>query len=124
MPRALAVTSGLAALAAVALTAHAARAQVLPRPDPLASMRLDNELRWIEGRQRALEAQAMRVQTDRTVRRLEQQRAPDPLARRQAEIDAVEADQRLRAGQAASTERARELRRQGYAADLPIAPPR
>lgn len=107
-----------------------AAAQVVP--DIGAELRLQNELRWQQGQIRALEAQTNRLQTADTVRRLQSGRAPDAtLTLRQDELDATEAENLLRATQAASTANAarlrasspaydQRLRELGYATGLPI----
>ena len=109
-------------------------AQVLLGPG--ADLRLQNELRWQQGQIRALEAEAGQLRTDQTLRRLESRRLPDAtLSRRQAEQDVVEAQNLLRATQAASTANAarlrsaspaydQRLRELGYATSLPLAPRR
>lgn len=109
-----------------ALLATPAAAQVLPL-DPAAALRLQNEQRFFETRQRALEADLGRLRTDQTVRQLQNERLPDPiLSRRQSDQNAAEADALLRAGQAQSTARAARLRTGlgalGYADTLPLAP--
>ena len=132
-PLALALTAasvlGLASGAPTAATAQG----IL---DAGASIRLQNELRWQQGQIRALEAQADRLQTDQTLRRLERSRAPDPtVSRRQAELDGVETQNLLRATQGASTANAarlragspvydQRLRELGYASGLPLTPRR
>ena len=104
--------------------------------DSGARLRLQNELRWQQGQIRALEAQADRLRTDQTLRRLESRRSPDPtITRRQIELDAVEAQNLLRATQGASTASAarlragspvydQRLRELGYASGLPLGPSR
>lgn len=126
---ALAVT---AAFALVLPTAAAAQGLL----EPGAELRLRNEQRWQQGQIRALEAQADRLQTQETLRRLESRRSPDPTnLRRQAELDAVEAQNLLRATQGASTANAarlragfpvydQRLRELGYATGLPLTPSR
>jgi len=128
----------LTALTALLVSAapSAASAQALPghgAADVGAAMRLENERRWIEGQLRALQAEAGRLRTEATVRGLEARRAPDAtLALRQAELDAVAADNLARASQAASSANAarlraadpaydRSLRALGYATGLPVA---
>ncbi|MBW3617543.1 MAG: hypothetical protein KY446_07255 [Proteobacteria bacterium] len=120
------------ALALALAAATPAAAQIVF--DPGETLRLQNELRWQQGQIRALEAQAGRLQTEQTLRGLEARRAPDPaISRRQAELDAVEAQNLLRATQAASTARAarlraaspaydQQLRELGYATGLPLTP--
>jgi hypothetical protein len=95
-------------------------------------LRLQNEVRWQQGQIRALEAESDRLRTDHTLRRLENQRQPDPtLSRRQAELDALGAQNLLRATQDASTATAarlragspvydQRLRDLGYASGLPL----
>jgi small-conductance mechanosensitive channel len=126
-------TAVLASLFALSL-AGAASAQVLP--DIGADLRLQNELRWQQGQIRALEAQADRLQTNATVRRLQSGRAPNPtLELRQYQRDAAEAEALLQATEAASTARAaglraaspaydQRLRELGYASSLPVSPRR
>jgi len=126
-------TAVLASLFALSL-AGAASAQVLP--DIGAHLRLQNELRWQQGQIRALEAQADRLQTNATVRRLQSGRAPNPtLELRQYQRDAAEAEALLQATEAASTARAaglraaspaydQRLRELGYASSLPVSPRR
>lgn len=109
-----------------ALLATPAAAQVLPL-DPAAALRFQNEQRFLETQQRALEADLGRLRTDQTVRQLQNERLPDPvLSRRQSDSDAAEADALLRAQQAQSTARAGRLRTGlgalGYADSLPLTP--
>ena len=104
--------------------------------DAGASLRLQNELRWRDGQIRALEAQVGRQRTDDTLRRIETRRLPDlSLSRREAELDAVEAQNLLRATQGASTANAARLRSAspvydqrlrdlGFASSLPLTPRR
>jgi len=114
-------------LAATLLAAPAA-AQTFPALDPAAALRLQNEQRYLDTRQRALEAELGRLGTAQTLDRLSRQGLPDAaLLRRQAAQDAAEADALLRAQQARSTLRAARLRSalaaQGYADALPLPRP-
>jgi TolA-binding protein len=118
----------LAVLLIASSLASPAAAQVLVG-DPLRSLSIQNEQRYLESQIRALQARTGRLETQQSLQRLEQQRGPSDLAgMRQLQLDAVEAQQTLRAHQAASTARAARLRGQsslgalGYADGLPLAP--
>jgi hypothetical protein len=118
-----------ALLIASALESLAAAQSVLA--DPLLSLSLHNEQRYLQSQIRSLEAQVGQLQVQQTLQRLEQQRGPSDLAGvRQLQLDALEAQQTLRSQEAASTARAARLRAQsglsalGYADGLPLTPDR
>ena len=115
------------ALLALLLAASAApaAAQVVFLDDPVAALRLENELRYQQGQQRAFEAELGRFRTEQTVRRLQTDRLPDPIIENRAALqETVEAEALRRAQQAQSTERAARLRSGlaafGYADSLPL----